>query len=390
MRNVITRALLGVLSLFFLIPAIVAVGGAYLPDVATIGPFGTVLNTGLAYVLVAAAAAMICAGAAVVIGGRKVNVLFALSLATFLGAAAVGMRFANVATAHGASYDLIRSIEGFPPLPEPDQEVIFATVDGEDLQADLWVPEAATTAEPRTQRAVVFVHGGSFIAGTTGTRPLLTGALRDAGIVAVDVEYRLAPPPRWDEAPADILCALAWLRTAPELAAVDPAKVVLVGESAGGSLALVAGFAAGTDAIAPSCTTPRAPIVPAGVVALAPAADLAGIWADATIYDNEGKRFPEAYVGGSPSEYPERYEAASPFRLFRRDMPPALIIAAENDRMVRLERVLSIVDGIRDVDGDVELIVAPFTGHGFDGEPNSFGDQLTEAVVPRFVLDVTS
>jgi acetyl esterase/lipase len=71
-------------------------------------------------------------------------------------------------------------------------------------------------------------------------------------------------------------------------------------------------------------------------------------------------------------------------------MPPALIIAAENDRMVRLERVLSIVDGIREANGDVELIVAPFTGHGFEGEPNSFGDQLTEAVVPRFVLEVTS
>ena len=388
MRNTFIRALMGAVSVIVLIPAIVAVGGGYLPRISTLGPFGTVLNTGLPWVLGSAAIATVCAGIAVALGGRKVVLLFALALATLIGAGNIWYRYGTVAAAHGGSYDIVRALDGLPPLPEADEELVFATVDGQDLHTGLWLPETATTSG-RSQPAVVFVHGGSFIAGTVGTRPILMDVLRDAGIVAIDVEYRLAPPPRWDQAPADVLCALSWLKTAPQLATVALDKVVVVGESAGGSLALVASFAAGTDTVQSSCADLDPPIVPAGVVALAPAADLAGIWEDATIVGYDGRRFPEAYVGGSPADFPDRYEAASPFHLLRPGLPPTLIVAAETDRMVLLNRVTAITDGIRAAGSDVELIVAPFTGHGFDGEPNSFGQQLTEAVVTEFVRKVT-
>jgi acetyl esterase/lipase len=170
---------------------------------------------------------------------------------------------------------------------------------------------------------------------------------------------------------------------------VDPSRVVIVGESSGGSLALVAGYAAGTDAVPSSCPAAGTPLVPAGVVAIAPTADLAGIWQDATIADVSGGRFPEAYIGGSPAEFPERYAAAEPFRLLRANLPPTLILSGEIDRLVRVERLVSFAERIRAAGSTVELLVAPFAGHGFDGEPASFGDQLVEALVPAFVLDVT-
>jgi acetyl esterase/lipase len=151
----------------------------------------------------------------------------------------------------------------------------------------------------------------------------------------------------------------------------------------------MAGYAAGTDQIASSCPDQGPPLVPAGVFAIAPAADLAGLWTDATIQEFNGDRFPEGYVGGPPSEFPERYEAAEPFRLLRADLPPTVILAGEIDRMVRLERTTSLVERIRAAGAQCELLVAPFAGHGFDGEPASFGDQLVETVVPAFVLDVT-
>jgi acetyl esterase/lipase len=217
---------------------------------------------------------------------------------------------------------------------------------------------------------------------------MLLSALREAGIVAADVDYRLAPPPRWDQAPNDVLCSLAWLPTAPELKVVDPNRVVIVGESAGGSLALMAGYAAGTDGLTSSCPDVGSPVVPAGVVAIAPAADLAGIWRDGTIYDFAGELFPEAYLGGTPDEFPDRYEAAEPFRLLRSDLPPTLILTGSIDRMVLVERVVSLADQIRAAGSECDLIVAPYAGHGFDGEPNSFGDQLSESVVGNFVLRV--
>jgi acetyl esterase/lipase len=343
------------------------------------------INTGLPWLFVAAALATGLAGVAVVLGGNKTLALFLVALVVLLGAGGIGYRYITAASAQGASYDIVRAISGSTTAIHPHDSVAFATVEGIDLHAGIWLPADAAAAAPETMPAIVFVHGGAFIVGGLDARPDLLGAIARAGIVGVDVEYRLAPPPRWDQAPGDVLCALAWLPNAAELAMVDPERVVLVGESAGGSLALMAGYGAGTDQLASSCPDQGAPLVPAGVLAIAPAADLEGIWNDATLYDSPSTRFPEAYIGGPPSEYPDRYEAAEPFRLLRADLPPTLILTGEADRLVRLDRVTSLVDQIRAAGAQCELVVAPFADHGFEGEPNSFGAQLIESLVPDFV-----
>src|SRR5439155_379985 len=165
--------------------------------------FGLVLNTGLPWVLAAAALATTLAGLAVALGGRKTVVLLAACLITLVGAGFIGYRYVTFAADHGASYDVIRAIDGFPPIAEADQTVTFATVDGVDLHAGLWLPEGAAAAQPASLPGVVFVHGGAFQGGGLGTRPTLLEALEKAGIVGIDVEYRLAPPPRWDQAPGD-------------------------------------------------------------------------------------------------------------------------------------------------------------------------------------------
>jgi acetyl esterase/lipase len=382
------RALLSAVSVVILLPIALVITAGFFPRLPTIGVLAALINTGLPWLFVGAAIATGLAGIAVVLGGNKTIVLFLAALAVLLGTGGIGYRYITTASAQGGSYDLVRAITGSTAAVHPHQSVAFATVEGVDLHAGIWLPAAAAAAAPATMPAVVFVHGGAFVGGSLDARPDLLGAIARAGIVAVDVEYRLAPPPRWDQAPADVLCALAWLPNAAELAMVDPERVVLVGESAGGSLALMAGYGAGTDQLASSCPDQGAPLIPAGVLAIAPAADLEGIWNDATLYDGRGSRFPEAYIGGPPSAYPERYEAAEPFRLLRADLPPTLILAGEADRLVRVEHATSLVAQIRAAGAQCDLVVAPFADHGFEGEPNSFGAQLAEALVPDFVFRV--
>jgi acetyl esterase/lipase len=387
--GILIRALLSATSLVVLIPVAYAVIGGYFPTLPVIGPFGLILNTGLPWVLGAAALGTGLAGLAVALGGRKTAVLLAAGVALLAGSGIIAYRYVSFAEQHAATYDIVRAIDGFPPIAEPDDKTVITTADGADLRTELWLPVAAATAAGSLP-GVVFVHGGAFIGGAPGTRPLMLDALRRAGIVGIDIDYRLSPPPRWNVAPGDVLCSLAWLRSAPALTAIDPSRVVVVGESAGGSLALMAGYAAGTNAIASSCPAMGPPVVPAGVVAIAPTADLAGIWDDATIYDGPDRRFPEAYIGGPPSLYPDRYDAASPFRLLRPDLPPTLVVSGEIDRLVLIDRSIALAERIRAAGASAELLVAPFAGHGFDGEPNSFGNQLAEGVVRDFVVRVTA
>ena len=72
----------------------------------------------------------------------------------------------------------------------------------------------------------------------------------------------------------------------------------------------------------------------------------------------------------------------------RPGLPPTKILAGESDRFVLIERSRALADRIRAAGADVELLVAPFAGHGFDGEPNSFGAQLSESLVRDFVLGI--
>jgi acetyl esterase/lipase len=383
------RAVLVSLAVILLLPVTAVLAGGFAPSLPFFGPLGSLLNSGLPWVLGMAVISTGLAAMAVALGGRKAIALLLVCVVMLGGAIYVAFSYTTLVADHGGSYDFSRAIDTRAPTRTPDRRVVFATVDGADLHADLWLPPGGLTAAPASLSVVMWVHGGAFVGGELGSRPALFARLADAGIVVVDVEYRLAPPPRWHDAPADVVCALSRIATVPDLAAVDPARVIVAGESAGASLALLAAYAAGTEDLESSCPGQGSAVIPVGVIAISPAADLKGIWEDATLFPG-GRPFPEVYVGGTPAEYPDRYEAAEPYRLLRPGLPATLIVTGETDRLVHLARVRTVAERIAVDSGTApELVIAPFADHGFDGELNSFGAQLVETLVLDFVARVT-
>ena len=281
-----------------------------------------------------------------------------------------------------------------PPTPEgrgPDTRIVFAEVEGLPLHAEVW-RATKPAADPNELRpGVLFIHGGAFTHGSPGLRPHLFASFADAGYAVADIEYRLSPPPRWQDARADVLCALGWFQSVATTYGVDPARIVVMGDSAGGNLALVAAYAPGrapsSDDPAPSCAV--TPVPPAGVIALYPTADLAATWADVRELADETP-FPELYVGGTPTEFPDRYEAASVERLVRAGLPSTLVITGTNDLLVRVERVRDLVARLRAAGSPVQLVEVPFADHAFDGPINGFGAQLEETLLPDFMAGTTS
>jgi acetyl esterase len=88
--------------------------------------------------------------------------------------------------------------------------------------------------------ALVFYHGGGWVIGDLYTHDGICRALaKAAGCAVASVDYRLAPESRYPAAVVDSYAALRWLvANAPGLG-VDPRRVAVGGDSAGGNLATV-------------------------------------------------------------------------------------------------------------------------------------------------------
>src|SRR5947207_12277523 len=151
----------------------------------------------------------------------------------------------------------------------------------------------------RLTPAVVLVHGGGFVKGSRSETPRWDRWLNDAGYAVFDVGYRLAPPARWDQAAADVRCALAWLRSNAARYGVDPDRVALGGRSAGGNLALSVAYTAPGGAS--SCGGTPVPVQ--SVFALFPPVDLVAWWQSDLVLDGS-RRDSERYTGGTPATYP--------------------------------------------------------------------------------------
>ncbi|MQA86802.1 MAG: carboxylesterase family protein [Streptosporangiales bacterium] len=108
--------------------------------------------------------------------------------------------------------------------------VRYARVRGQSLRLDVWRPEVPASG-PRP--AIIMVHGGSWTDGQRSRLPRWDAWLAEQGYVVFDIDYRLAPPPSWRNAPGDVKCAVGWVKRNAGRYGVDPSRVSLMGSSAG-------------------------------------------------------------------------------------------------------------------------------------------------------------
>jgi acetyl esterase len=121
-----------------------------------------------------------------------------------------------------------------PPPPFPVSEAWAPVEGGPDVRLVIMNPPSATT----DRGAVLHIHGGGMVVGTAdravADKPLLALA-HDCVVVSVD--YRLAPETPFPGPQEDNYAALEWLAENAASLGVDPARIVVMGESAGGGLA---------------------------------------------------------------------------------------------------------------------------------------------------------
>ena len=144
-----------------------------------------------------------------------------------------------------------------------------------------------------SDRAILYLHGGAFVACSPLTHRRLTTALaKESGVALFAVDYRLAPEAPFPAALDDSLAGFDALRAR----GIPARNIAIAGDSAGGNLALAVPLA-----LAMRASTER----PAGVLAFSPWTDLAGTGASLKTND----RSDDMLVGTGITESARNYAA---------------------------------------------------------------------------------
>ncbi len=126
-------------------------------------------------------------------------------------------------------------------VPRPDMwRVTEEEVDSGAGRFSVRILQPRKLADGERVGVVLYFHGGGFFAGGLDETDLIVRQIaHDADVIVVNVAYRLAPEAKFPTAVNDAYAALKWVAGNADRLSVDPARVVLAGDSAGGNLVIV-------------------------------------------------------------------------------------------------------------------------------------------------------
>lgn len=378
----------GIVWLFAFVAAI-SLLGAFAPDVPIAGVLGllpSVLGPTILLLLLVIVA----------IRGRRClrtrragdAALGALALATALGLVVLLGGHMRAAQAAGARIDLLRPL-GLWLVPrehaslEPTEET-YLRADGEDLHVLVYRPAPRTAPAP----VLVYVHGGGWVKFSHRFRSRDMRWFADQGFLVLSVQYSLSSETRhmWDRTQPQVGCALAWVARNASRLGGDPARVAMLGDSAGGNLVLTTAYAAAAGTLRPACAgaSPRI----AAAVAIYPVIDVAALYGP---YERggttEGRGLARQYVGGSPVRFPDRYAFVSPGSYATPQAPPTLFLLGQADRLVRAEAARALAVRLTQMGVRTRTIETPYAPHAYDVMPGAISNQLTRQATLHFLAE---
>ena len=218
------------------------------------------------------------------------------------------------------------------------------------LKLDASIPEG-----PGPFPAMILVHGGGWSNGDKqfNCKPLFQ-PLTDAGYAWFSINYRMAPAHLYPAAVDDLVTAVRWVKAHAREYKVDPRRIAISGESAGGHMVAYVGARYGREL---------------GIAAVAPVYPPTDMEALAFGEDKTSgaTRAVTGFLGiaGPSPAASKRLRDASPVTWVRKDMPPFLLIHGTADTVVPYAQSLKLQARMRAVGAPCDLFTVEGAGHGY-------------------------
>jgi acetyl esterase/lipase len=244
-----------------------------------------------------------------------------------------------------------------------------------ELKMDVYRPPENVAGN---NAGIIVVHGGSWSGGVRNDFPQWNQWFAEKGFTVFDIDYTLAPQPNYLSAIGDIKSAVVEVKKRSAEFKINPDKIILLGRSAGGHLALITAYSSANSNENVSA-----------VIAVYAPTDL--IWD----YDNlaneyviDGRGTLSNFLGGNPhqsDEIRERYLQSSPIEHVSTETPPTLLIHGGKDQLVLLENMNRLSGKLNELNITNDTLYIPYGQHGFDYNFNGWGSQITKSVILNFL-----
>lgn len=279
------------------------------------------------------------------------------------GTALVLLGFAALATIGSAQQPGPR--RKLPEAVKLEADIPYAGTDNPRQRLNLLLPR--TPKDTRPLPVIAYIHGGAWLGGDrSGGHGRLASYVAGGEYAGISIGYRLTREAIWPAQVHDCKAALRWIRANAKKYNLDPDKIGLIGESAGGHLVAMLGTSGGVKELEGNLG-PHKDIssrVQCVVDEFGPA-ELLAMQVAGSRMDHDGPNSPEGkLIGGRVKDKKEVAIAASPVTHVSADDPPFLIIHGNKDPLVPYNQSERLSAALKKAKVECYFITVVGAGHG--------------------------
>ena len=253
-----------------------------------------------------------------------------------------------------------------------DRGLTFVSRNGRALTLDVYRPQ-----KPGRFPVIVQIHGGSWQSGAPEDHSDFAEWLTNAGYVVFSIDYRRAPETRWPAQLADVDTALAWINAHSSEYEADTTRIVLLGRSAGGQLALLSAYSKQRPGVR-------------GVISIYGPIDLVASYREPAASRSAGHSVDRGRLHRRAARQVHqsvRRRVADVLRDLRprHSLPPTLLIYGGRDNVVEPKYARLFAEKLNESGTSAAYLEIPWAEHGFDEVFSGVSSQLSLYYTERFL-----